>query len=346
MEKRINVAIIGTGFGSLVHLPGYLLSHKYNAVGLHGRTDEKTIQIAKKYNIQGYNSYDDVIEDPQVDLVSIASIPYEHFTMAEKAILKKKHVILEKPMAMNSDQSLILFNLAIQNQIFHAIAHEHRFDPAKQYAKQLLDEEVYGELRSIEIIKHMTYWNDTYNGRNYDWFADKELGGGMIGAHLSHQIDFLNYIGGGPIRHISGRAYVEVKRRFCKITNTIRDHTSEDTVYAIAETCNGKPAFINISASRREDVSQIKMFTDKAELIITGQNNIKILNMKGNVICDTVPEKFLIHDYKRDYRLNTFVYLLDKFYLNYYEGIKQQITTFEDGHNIQLMLDKIEYIPF
>jgi predicted dehydrogenase len=342
MEKIINVAIIGTGFGAIIHLPGYTLHKNYKVVGILGRSYDKTKDIAKRYNIKAYASLDEVVKDDMVDLVSIASIPCEHYTVAEQAILNNKHVILEKPMCMNSEETLKLLNLANQKKVFHAIVHEHRFDSARQYLKHIINEKVFGELRSIEITKHMTYWNDIYSGRNYDWFSDKKLGGGMIGAHLSHQIDFLNYIEGKPIRNIIGRAYTEVKKRYCKITNEIKEHTADDSVYAIAETYSGKPALINISASRFSEMNQVKVYTSGAEIYITGQNDIKIFDKERNTVINQIPYEFIIKDFKQDFRLNTFVYFLEKFYMHYIDGEKQDITSFKEGHNIQTMLDKIE----
>ncbi len=335
---------MGTGFGALIHLPGYLLHESYNVVGIYGPSFEKTTGIAKEYGIRAYGSYDEVINDTEVELVSIASIPGEHFMMAEKAILNDKHVILEKPMAMNTEQSSALLKLALLKNVYHAIVHEHRFDPSKQFARHLLKEKTYGDLKSIEIVKHMTYWKDSSSGRGYDWFADRERGGGMIGAHLSHQVDFLNFIEDGYIRYLGGRAYTEVKKRLSQADGVLREHTSEDTVFAIAETFSGVPAFINISASRPKDVNHIRLFTTQAEITISGQNDIRITDNCGKVLCDKVAEEFCIKDYGSDFRLNTFVEFLERFYENYVMDIPRDISTFKDGNFIQSMLEGIEYV--
>lgn len=343
MEKGIiNVAIIGTGFGEIVHLPGYNLHDKYKVIGIYGRTQSKAEAIAKQYKIKVYKTIDEVIKDNDVDLVSITNIPFEHFDIAKRVILSGKNVILEKPMAMNSNESADLLRLANERGIYTAIVHEHRFDPAKVYAKQMIHDKSFGEIRGIEIVKHMTYWNNTYEGRNYDWFSNRGLGGGMIGAHLSHQIDFLHYIDGIPLNYVSGRAYVEVKKRYCKVTNREENHTAEDTVFVIAETRNGVHATINISASRFRTLNFIKIFTSEGEILISGQNDIKIYDKKGNILMDSIPEKFLIKEYNSDFRINTFVCFLEKFYNYYYKGISEDITTFKEGHEIQKILDRIE----
>lgn len=342
MERIINVAVIGTGFGSIIHLPGYQKNDKYRLVGICGHTFEKADSLAKQYNIKAYKSVDEIINDNEVELVSIATIPYEHYEMVEKVILSGKNIVLEKPMAMNIEQSSKMMRLADEYGVFTALVHEHRFDPAKVYAKHIIKNNVFGAIRSIEIVKHMTYWNNIFSGRNYDWFSNMSLGGGMIGGHLSHQIDFLHYIDGIPLKFVSGRAYVEVKKRYSKTLEREENQTSDDTVFSIIETKSGIPVIINISASKFRALNYIKIFTSEGEIVISGQSKIEIFDKTGNLVANEIPMDFQIKDYGTDSRLNTFICFLDRFYDHYFRGIPQDITTFKEGHEIQKVLDSIE----
>lgn len=341
--NKIRVAIIGTGFGAKVHLPGYLLNNKYEVKGICAHTPGKGDEIALKYGIHHYNSMDEVIDDREIDLVSIAAIPIEHFEFAAKAIKAGKAVILEKPMAMDTRESKELRDLAEQKNSKAALVHEHRFDPAKQYLKHLIEKKTYGNIRSIEIKKHMTYWNGPKSDRGYDWFADRSMGGGMTGAHLSHQLDFLHFIGEGPLQFIQGFCFTEVRDRYDVKNDCCKRHTSDDSVYAAAVTATGIPVQIDISASKFVKDDYIKIFTDKGEIKIAGQSAMEFCSVTGKKEKINIPEEFQIKDYGQDFRINSFVALLDAFYSYYYQNGKKKITTFRDGHEIQEELEKIEY---
>ncbi len=342
--NKIKVAIVGTGFGVKVHLPGYLLSDIYEVKGIYAHSKNKGEHIAMQYNIKNYESIDEIVLDSEIDLVSIAAIPKDHFDFAKKAILAGKAVILEKPMAMNVEESKILRDLANKYNSKVAIVHEHRFDSSKKYLQYLIKTQCYGKVRSIEIKKHMTYWNSPKSERLYDWFANRDLGGGMVGAHLSHQIDFLHFIGQGSLKFIQGFSFTEVQERFDLTRNDYRKHTSDDSVYALAITATGIPVTIDISASKFIKMDYIKVFTDKGEIKINGQNSMEFHSFTGKDEIINIPLKCRINDYGHDFRINSFVELINAFYNYYYKEGKKEITTFEDGYEIQLELANIKSI--
>ena len=342
MKKAINVAVIGTGFGELVHIPGYSLHPKYEVKGILGRTTEKTSEVAKKHNIQAYSSLEEILDDTEIDMVSIATIPKLHYPYAKAAIDKGKHVILEKPMAMDSAESLELLSAAKRKNVFHAIVHEHRFDPAKAFAKEILQSGRIGTLRSINIQKYMVYWSHPMLGRNYDWFSQKEMGGGMTGAHLSHMMDFLLFIADQGIKSVIGQSFTEVKERYCVETDKMENQTSDDTVYAIIEMDGGVNCIVDISAARHKPEDKITLHCSEGSIRITGQNDIAVYDKEGKLLESSVPTRLCITDYESDFRINTFVVLLECFYQHYFNGMRQELPTFETGHTIQKALESIQ----
>lgn len=341
--NKIRVAIVGTGFGVKVHLPGYLLSDRFDVRGICGHTQSRGEDVASQYGIYHYQSIDEIVNDSEIDLVSIAAIPKEHFVFAVKAIQAHKAVILEKPMSMSAEKSKRLMELAEENNSKVALVHEHRFDSTKQYLKHLIATKAYGKIRSIEILKHMTYWNNPKSERLYDWFADIKLGGGMVGGHLSHQLDFLHFIGEGPLQRIQGLCFTEVRSRYNAKDGKYKKHTSDDSVYALAVTATGIPVTINISASKFVKINDIRVFTDKGEIRITDQNSMEFYSIMGERKEIVIPKEFMIKDYQKDFRINSFVCLIDAFYNYYYQNGEKRITTFQDGYEIQKELEKIQY---
>jgi predicted dehydrogenase len=343
MKRKLGVGIIGTGFGALVHLPAYKLNSHYEIKGIWGRDRVKAEGIARDNAIMSFASVEEMAENNEIDLVSIASIPCLHYSHAMNCIRNLKHIILEKPMAMNSSESETMWRAATHKGIYNAIAHEHRFDPTKQYVKYLIENEVFGKVRAVEIVKHMTYWRDAQSGRGFDWYSDSSLGGGITKAHLSHQIDLIHYWL-GSLGRIEGFGLIENPQRYNYDKSRIQIATADDSVYCVILTDSNIPVTVNISAARLRDYSEIRVYTEFAEICVYGPNELQIFDVHSNRVSTEIPTQFHIQDFGLDYRINTFNVLLNKFYAHYIQGHSEDITNFEQGHTIQLWLDKIPTI--
>lgn len=341
-DKIINVAIIGTGFGALVHLPAYMYNEHYNVIGIYGKSYDKTLQIANKHNIMAYKSIQEIIDDEAVDMVSIASIVSEHYDMAKSFIGNKKNILLEKPMAMDVNEALHLVQLASKYNTNVAIAYEHIYDPSWQQAYDLIRSKQYGEIRSIQIEYNFTYWNSENSERKYDWYSNKDLGGGMKGGHLSHVLRIVDYISNGQINNIYGKTFIEVPKHYDD-KGILRTQTAEDTVVAIIELNNGTPVYVNLSAARSRNFKKVMIYTEKAQIEISDPRKIIVYDWNNTVCLNQIDPKYLITDYKKDFRINSFVKLLDDFYRKYYLDSKENyIVDFNKGCVLQKLLDQIE----
>ena len=340
MKEKINVAVIGTGFGALVHIPAYHLNDKYNLVGVYGRNIDKASSVAKEYGIKVYKSKEEIALDSTVDMVSISSIVSEHISDV-KMFLNKKYIVLEKPMSINFEDANILKLLCEENGIKTAICHEHKYDPSWKYVKYLITSKQYGSMRCIYFNYSFTYWNSERSARKFDWFSLKQYGGGIIGGHLSHVLDLILYLDNAGIKEINGNGYIEVKEHY-DANGEVQKQTAEDTVFASAMTYSGVPVYIDLSASRFETYKKVTIYTEKAKITICGQNEIKITNRSGEVIESDIPSDYIIKDYGKDSRLNSFMIFLDEFYMGYIENKETSITDFNKGCIIQKLIDKIK----
>src|SRR5690348_10936884 len=98
------VGIIGAGFGAKIHIPGFKSLPDVQVVGIASRSTEKVETIAKQNEIIAFASWKELITDPQIEAVSIATPPSLHYEMASFAIKNGKHVFLEKPIAMDATE--------------------------------------------------------------------------------------------------------------------------------------------------------------------------------------------------------------------------------------------------
>lgn len=136
----------------------------------------KARDFAIKHNIKRYYaSYDALLEDEDVNIVYIPLINTLHFEYAKKAILKKKHVILEKPFTLKAMEAKELFELAKRNKVFLMESMKTTFMPMIQMAKKLIDNETIGK------VKYVRFERGSINAFNKGhWMLDKEYGGGAF----------------------------------------------------------------------------------------------------------------------------------------------------------------------
>jgi len=126
----IRAGVIGTGFIGPAHVEA-LRRLGIEVVGIAGSSPERARPKAEALNIRKvYADWRDLVADPAVNVVHITTPNYLHYPMAKAAIEAGKHVVCEKPLAMNSQQSAELLRLATQAGVVHAVNYNIRFYPA------------------------------------------------------------------------------------------------------------------------------------------------------------------------------------------------------------------------
>ncbi len=104
-SKSLGAAVIGTGFIGPVHIEG-LRRAGVPVVGVLGSSLERSQQCAERLSIpSAYASLDELLSDPAVDVVHITTPNRFHFEQASRALAAGKHVLCEKPLAMNAQES-------------------------------------------------------------------------------------------------------------------------------------------------------------------------------------------------------------------------------------------------
>lgn len=144
--KQIGVAVIGTGFGKKVHIPGFQNHPRTELVAVYNPNLGKAKAIADEYKIlYAYNDLDKILRLPEVDAVSISTPPFLHYEMAKRALDAGKHLLLEKPMAMNATEVRELYHLAGKRNLVAMADFEFRFVPAWQLLAEHLQEDYTGK---------------------------------------------------------------------------------------------------------------------------------------------------------------------------------------------------------
>ncbi|MDB6122883.1 MAG: Oxidoreductase domain protein [Pedosphaera sp.] len=227
--KQIGVGIIGCGGIVLQnHLPGLALCPEAKLVALCD-TNPAVLQSASHHTgvTATFTNYLDLVAHPGVDAVIIATPNFTHAPIALAAIAKGKHVLCEKPIAMNFAEAKTMFDAAEKAGVRHMTAFTYRFVPAMHYMSHLVKTGFIGEpyhFRSCRL--------QDWGTRAVGWRQVAKLAGtGELGDMLSHRIDYARLLV-GPIKRL-----VADTRRFLDVRDG-QPSDLEDWVTILAEFSN------------------------------------------------------------------------------------------------------------
>lgn len=195
----IGVAIAGLGFGEAVHLPALGANPHLEAVALWHPRQERLDATCASSGLQGYTDWDALLADPAVDAVIIATPPQPRHALALGALQAGKHLLLEKPVALNAQQVAELQREAIQRRLSVAVDFEYRAVPLFQQAARLLQNGAVGTPWLVKMDWLMSSRANPH--RAWSWYSQADQGGGVIGALGTHAFDTLAWLV-GPVQQM------------------------------------------------------------------------------------------------------------------------------------------------
>jgi predicted dehydrogenase len=197
--NSIGVAIVGCGGITLQnHLPGLALCPDTKVTAICD-TDVATLERARQESGVRVTStrYEEVVGRDDVQAVIIATPNFTHAPIALAAIAAGKHVMCEKPLALNQTDAWAMAEAADRAGVRHMTAFTYRFVPAMRYLAHLSKQGDLGQpyhFRSCRL--------QDWGSRNLGWRQVKKLAGsGELGDMLSHRVDFAHHLV-GPMRRL------------------------------------------------------------------------------------------------------------------------------------------------
>lgn len=176
MHTKLHWGIIGLGKIAAIFAEDILRFQQANLYAVASRTTEKAKNFADKFQAEkAYTSYQQLIDDPKIDVVYIATPHVFHFELAMACLKANKHVLCEKPLCMNATQVKLLCAEAKRNNCFLMEGIWTRFMPSTNKLIDLLSENSIGELLSLEADFGFEVKFDKSSR-----LFNKNLGGGSI----------------------------------------------------------------------------------------------------------------------------------------------------------------------
>lgn len=260
-DRPIKFVVVGCGHIGKRHAEMIERNAETELVALVDVKPQEELKL-EAFNVPFFKSLEEYLNSSlEADVITIATPNGFHASQAIKALEAKHHVVIEKPIALTkSDAEKVIFKaLNVSKHVFAVM--QNRYSPPSVWVKNLIDENILGELYSVHFN---CFWNRDeryYNGKN--WHGDKKLDGGTLFTQFSHFIDIMYWLF-GDISNINA-----------KMRDFNHQHLTEfeDSGIVSFDFVNGGMGSLNFSTSvwNQNLESSMTIIAEKGSLKIGGQ---------------------------------------------------------------------------
>ena len=345
-QRSLRIGVIGAGFGAAVHVPGFL-SEGWEVPVLWGRRTELAREKATALGVSDVaEDWRKIVARDDLDAVAVTTPPAVHYQIVAAALRAGKHVLCEKPFALNLNEARGMRDLAEEHERTAMIAHETRFAPQRAQIKDLLDEGRVGtpELVSAELLLGRL---PPDSPPPYTWAADTRQGGGLLGALGSHYIDgFRHWF--GEVAEVSGRLMTRNPNRLDADGQLVQADADDGFSFTLRFR-SGVVASMTASSQIAPSLG--------ARITIAGSDGVLVATQRGanpepdGVVLAGRPEdrgleelpvdpRYVPIEDDRDHRLPAFRLLVREFGRGIREG-RSPAPNFDDGVACQQILDAV-----
>jgi predicted dehydrogenase len=181
-------AVVGTGFGCRVHVPA-LRNAGFTVHALVGRDAARTARRAERLGIEhACTSLRDALAFDGIDAVTVATPPDAHARLVLEACEAGRHVLCEKPFALDAVEAETMLAAARRARVTHLVGHEFRWAPDRATVARAIAAGAIGEPRTFSLVSYVPLLADPSTPVP-EWWFDGERGGGWLGASGSHLVD-------------------------------------------------------------------------------------------------------------------------------------------------------------
>ncbi len=190
MENILKFGVVGCGHIGQRHLAVIHAEPHAELVALCDTDPEKVAQFTDQYpSVQGYHSCEQMLAEADIDIISICTPHGWHANMSIQAARAKKHILVEKPMALSSRESQEMIDAARQHKVKLYVVKQNRYNVPIMLTKRALDERKLGKVFMVQCNvmwnRHQAYYEQS------SWRGKKQLEGGALQTQVSHFLDLL-----------------------------------------------------------------------------------------------------------------------------------------------------------
>lgn len=281
-DQKVKFAVIGCGHIGKRHAEMVLRHPEAELVAIVDTKPRNELKLNGLTDIPFFSSLDELLATGiEIDAVNIATPNGFHASQALQCLEARKHVVIEKPMALNKlDAERVIYKaLHVHKHVFAVM--QNRYSPPSQWIKEVVETEKLGK---IFLVQLNCYWNrdDRYYTAD-SWHGKKKLDGGTLYTQFSHFVDIMYWLF-GDIENIKARM---------KSFNHEHLTEFEDSGLVTFDFVNGGMGSLNFSTSiwNRNLESSMTIIGEKGSVKIGGQymNEVEICNIKDYTMPELAP---------------------------------------------------------
>lgn len=199
----LRTGIVGLGAAGRAFLPAIKKHSGFDLIAIAEPVNETRASAAAELNVVGYADMPAMLQDAELDAVYIATPTDLHSEHVGIAVAARKHVLCEKPMALDLTAAEAMVAAADRAGVVFLVGHAHGFDLPIQRMREIIAS---GRLGRVRIIHTWNYTDWMYRPRRPEEL-DVAKGGGVTFRQGSHQIDIIRLLGGGLLRNVRSATF-------------------------------------------------------------------------------------------------------------------------------------------
>ncbi len=199
-QRKLGIAMVGIGVGGTEMLPAFEQMETLDLVAGADLNPVTRERFTARYEAQAYETIEALCEDKNVEAVWISTPNKFHAPHTIYALEHGKHVIVEKPMALNLDQAQAMIDASKRTGNLLIAGHTRSFIPPFRKMYNIIQS---GELGAVRSINFMAYTDWLLRPRVAEEL-DMAQGGGLVMRQGPHQIDTVRLLGGGMVKNVRG----------------------------------------------------------------------------------------------------------------------------------------------
>jgi len=318
-SKKLKWGIAGCGrVTESTFIPALNLSRKGKLISLHSRDLNRAKQLAEKFGANSFHTNFDEFLKSDIDVVYVASENSRHYEQVIKAAKEGKHILCEKPLAINSIEAEEMVRICNENNVYLTINYPHRFHPLVIKARELIRNQKLGKLVSISANFNV----DFPPSSNYR-FKKNLSGGGALRDIGTHMIDLLRFLG-GEISEIDG-----------VIDNLVYQGEVDDFALGTVKFSKGGYGVFNVSFNSKKAFNRIEIICHSGSMSIENLIGRRLVAPKLTILIDGEAKKAFRK------RGNKQLYLLRSIQKSFLKNEKPSITG-EDGLVNMKLMEELE----
>lgn len=281
MNEKVRFAVVGCGHIGKRHAEMIVRNEEAELVALVDVKPKAELGL-ENYKAPFFSTLDELLaSDIEIDVINIATPNGYHAEQAIACLDARKHVVVEKPMALNKiDAEKVIYKaLNVHKQIFAVM--QNRYSPPSAWVKEVVDSGILGDIYMVQVN---CYWNrDNRYYKPGNWHGDGELDGGTLFTQFSHFIDIMYWLF-GDIENINAR--------FNDFNH--KDMTDfEDSGFVTFDFVNGGMGCLNYSTSVAQQnlESSMTIIGQNGSIKVGGQymNEVEVCNIKDYEMPELAP---------------------------------------------------------